>query len=522
MKLIEVPGHGEVEFPDEMSDQAIAAAIQKNILKPQAQKSDYGDILGSPTEQVLAGVGRGMTNTARGVGQALGLVDQGTIDEAKRLDQPLMNSGYGKTGDVIGTIASTLPAMAVPGANTVAGGTLLGGALGAAQPVATGESRLTNTGTGAAGGLLGSGLAKGLGRVFSPETAAGPKALLGEGVELTPGQILGGGWKALEEKLTSVPGIGDMIGSGQRRAQESFNKAAYARALKGIGKTPEGAVGREGVADVSEKLGAAYDELLPQLKFQADPQFATELQKIQQMAAGMPPQQAKQFERILQDQLIGKMTPNGLMNGESLKSVESELGRMAKGYKGDAAFDNRQLGDAISAVQDSIRQNLMRTNPAQAGQLAKINEGYANYARIRDAASRQGSNEGVFSPAQLAAAVRAGDKSAGKGNFAKGQALMQDLSDTGKSTIGNKYPDSGSIGRLLLAGGLGAGGLAVSPATVGGVALSSLLYTKPGQKLAAALLAGKRPELLKKLGEGAKAAAPAIGTGGAALAIEGQ
>lgn len=519
MKVIEVPGHGEVEFPDEMSDQAISAAIQKNIIKTPP-KSDYGDILGSPTEQVLAGIGHGMVNVGRGVGQAFGMIPQADIDEAKRLDQTLMQSGYGKTGDVIGSVAATLPAMAVPGANTVLGGAALGGALGGLQPVASDESRLQNAGLGALGGGVGALGAKALSRALSPKLAQGAKELMDEGVTLTPGQMIGGGFKTAEEKMSSIPVIGDFINAAQRRGQESFNKAALARALKGMGQTPSGEIGREGVSDVSSKLSAAYNDLLPKLKFQADPQFIQDITKIRGMASGLPENQAAQFDKILKDQFYTKMTDAGLMNGESVKALESELGRLAKGYKGDASFDNRQLGDALSAVQQSIRENLARVNPAHAEELSNINQAYANYARIRDAASRTGAKEGIFSPAQLAAAVRAGDKSVGKGQYAKGQALMQDLADTGQEVIGNRYPDSGTAGRAMLPLALG-GAATISPTAAIGGGLGALLYTKPGQQLAKALLA-VRPELARQLAGKLETVTPALSASGAGYALGNQ
>jgi hypothetical protein len=57
----------------------------------------------------------------------------------------------------------------------------------------------------------------------------------------------------------------------------------------------------------------------------------------------------------------------------------------------------------------------------------------------------------VFSPSQLAAAVRKSDKSAGKGAFAKGDALMQDLSDRAQSVMGSNVGNSGTADRALAA-----------------------------------------------------------------------
>ena len=47
---VEVPGHGIVEFPDNMSDEQIAAAIRKNMLVPKIQAPPQ-----APTAQDLVG-----------------------------------------------------------------------------------------------------------------------------------------------------------------------------------------------------------------------------------------------------------------------------------------------------------------------------------------------------------------------------------------------------------------------------------------------------------------------------------
>ena len=65
------------------------------------------------------------------------------------------------------------------------------------------------------------------------------------------------------------------------------------------------------------------------------------------------------------------------------------------------------------------------------------------------AASSVAAKDGVFTPAQLHAAVKAKDKSMDKGAFARGNALMQDLSSAGKNVLPSNIPDSGTAGRLL-------------------------------------------------------------------------
>lgn len=114
-------------------------------------------------ERVLAGAGKGFVDVGRGVGQMLGLVPQADIDEAKRLDAPLMETGGGMAGNIGANMLTAL----IPGGNTVKGAALVGAGLSALQPTATGESRLQNTAVGGALGAGGAIAAKGIGKGLS-------------------------------------------------------------------------------------------------------------------------------------------------------------------------------------------------------------------------------------------------------------------------------------------------------------------------------------------------------------------
>ena len=404
------------------------------------------------------------------------------------------------------------------------------GAAGAAlsMPVTEGDygaGLATTAGAGAVGGALLTPVGKALGRMVSPQTSDQVKTLLKAGVTPTPGQILGGAAQRMEDAATSFPILGDFIRNAQRRGIYDFNTAAYQRALDPIGEKAPQVIGREGVEAVADILGSKYDQILPKLSFRPDPQFALDLNNLKSMAAQLPEAQAKQFDNILASQ-FGKATPAGLMNGETLKGVTSTILQKAKGYSGDASFDNRELGSALMELKSTITRALQRQNPVEAPQLAAVDQGWANYARIRAAAASQGAHEGVFTPAQLSAAVKAGDKSVGKGNFAKGNALMQDLSDAGKSVLSQKVPDSGTILRGLVNAGLGGGAGYLATAhplavlgTIGAVGAGALPYTQMGQQAMSALFT-KRPDMAPALAEAIRRGLPTLGGIGGAMAAK--
>jgi len=402
-----------------------------------------------------------------------------------------------------------------------------GAATAALSSPTTGEDFWTEKGKqaamGAAGGALLTPVANALGRVVSPQTRPQVKTLLDAGVTPTPGQILGGASQRIEDAATSIPFLGDFIKGAQGRGIMDFNRAAYQRALDPIGEKAPQIIGREGVEAVASKLGDKYDALLPKLSFKPDAQFVQDLAGLKSLASQLPEAQAKQFDKIVQVQL-GKATPAGLMNGETLKSVTSEILNKAKGYGSDASFDNRQLGMALHELNSTINRGLQRTNPTAAAELKAVDTGWANYARIRAAAAAQGAQDGIFTPAQLSAAVKAADKSVGKGNFAKGNALMQDLSDAGKSVLSQKVPDSGTPLRSLIGlaatGGLGYLANAHPLAALGTVAggtVGAIPYTNLGQKTLAALLT-QRPDMAPTIANAMRLGLPALGGIGAAIA----
>ena len=243
-----------------------------------------------------------------------------------------------------GNMATTIPlAMAAPGSAAAtlparaAYGAAVGGAIGATNPVTENTDQFftekaKQIGVGAASGAIATPIAEGVARVIRPMTDKAAAALMREGVTPSPGQVLGGFSKTVEDKARSIPILGDMIASGQRRAVVDFNRAAYNRALEPIGvdasKMP---VGRAGIEGVKNALSRAYNKLLPKVTFRADTQFADEIQTLRGMTATLPDDVAKQFDAIIRRHVVGKMTPEGTMSGVTLKQVESDLGRIAKG-----------------------------------------------------------------------------------------------------------------------------------------------------------------------------------------------
>lgn len=365
-------------------------------------------------------------------------------------------------GNVVGTLpaSSVLPSAGAGLAAKTAIGATNGALFGATMPVTEGDyadQKKTQIGVGAMLGGAAPTVFHGIGKVISPAASKNQhvQTLINDGVTPTLGQLMGGIAQRLEDKATSLPIVGDAITSARQRAVIDYNKAIFNRVLAPIGVKVD-QVGREGVAAAQQAIEKAYDDIMPQIQFKADAQFASELGNIRSMIQHLPEGQAKAFDSVINSKLMQKMTPQGAADGLNYKQVTSEIGRLARTYMSDVDADKRQLGMALKEVQAAVRENLVRARPQAAQRLATIDKAYSNFTRLQHAAGMSG--DGIFTPAQFKSAVRAGDRTMRKGAYAKGNAIMQDLADAGTSVLNSKIPDSGTAGRLLGAGaGLGAG-----------------------------------------------------------------
>jgi hypothetical protein len=415
--------------------------------------------------------------------------------------------GYRVLGNVLNP-ANLAAAAKLPQAASLIGrigvGAGFGGATGTAfTPVESGDFWQEKRMQGAVGALAGGAfpaVAGAISRGISPKSSLNPnlQLLKKEGVRPTIGQTMGGKWNALEEKMQSLPIMGDAIASARGRSLAEFNTAAINRATKPIGEKIEG-TGQRAVMEAGDKLGAAYDNLLPKMSFKPDAQFAAELNNVRQMAAsGLAPKEAAKFDSILNEHL-SKLSPNGSMRGETFKVLESQLRKDADRFSKSNDAYQQELGGALNETLRIFRDTLPRSNPKFAEDLKKINSGYANLVRVEGAAKGGKNSEGVFTPGQLNSAVQQSDQSVRKRAVSRGTALMQDLGNAGQAVIGNKVPNSFTTDRALIAGGA-LGSYLINPTIPLGLLGGAAMYSKPAQSLLGAAISS-RPQAAKPVAD---------------------
>lgn len=489
----------------------------------KAIPDEYKDKLTALNDQLAAATGMGDT-----IGQST--LDQRIAEGEKQYQQAREAEGRGglDVARAIGNVAATGPVAFGPGLALKAGqgifnaantarGAVQGGLVAGLMPVTENQGdfsgeKIKQVGVGALTGGASAPLGAFMGKATNPNVAPEVAALQERGVRLTPGQIQGGAAQRMEDKAMSIPVVGDAIVAARKRGIEDFNRAAYADALKGTGIDAKALpVGREGISAVKAAVSKQYDDLLPNLVFKPDQKFAQDIAKIQAMTSGLGKKEQARFTSEINN--IMSKSQNGTMLGETYKSVESKLMQDARNFMSSTDAYQRDIGRALQSVGESMQATLRRSNPQYAEALDQANSNYANYVRLRAAGKATGDQSGGFSPQQLAQAVRGSDKSVGKGKFSSGEALMQDLSDAGVNRLSAKYPDSGTAGRAILAGGLGAGAFA-EPSILALGATMALPYTKTGQKVAETLLT-KRPKstnaLSKSISEALLRGSPMLG-----------
>jgi len=400
----------------------------------------------------------------------------------------------------------------------VAAGAAGGAASSALNPVANGDfadQKLMQMGVGAAGGAAVPAVVAGVGRLVSPAASRNPQLQLlqQEGVRPTIGQTLGGRWNTAEEKLTSVPILGDAISAARERARKEFNQAAINRVTSPLGRQVNG-VGQEGVARAGNLVSEVYDQAKNQLgNFRLDHQGVGELQTLRQTAQQLPDETTRgQFEKVWRT-VANDVSPNGTIKADAFKRIDSKLAKEAARFTGSPDAYQQMLGDAIGEVRSTITSNALRANPRAAAMMKSADTAYANLVRVEGASKGAMNSGGLFTPGQLGTAVRQADQSMRDRATARGAALMQDLAGAGQQVLGNRVPNSGTADRLMLgAGGLGAGfyNPMIPAALLGGAAL----YTSPLQGLLRGAVTA-RPQGAAALRQGLLQMAPALTPAGA-------
>lgn len=374
----------EINAPEGATeDQALAYAQQQFRARSElrakhdAETARQANPAGSFGENLVAGAGKAFVDLGRGARQIaskVGIGDeraiQAEIDEARELEKPLMKTAGGVVGNVAGSVALAVPTMAIPGAGTYLGATAVGSALGALQPVATGESRMLNTAVGGAAGaggkLVGDKVAgvlakklagKEAGAVTSQAQNAGRDATLSTAREA--GYVVPPAQSNPTLVNQAVEGFSGKIKTGQVASVRN-QKVTNDLVKKALGVTDEGPLTRETLTGIRSEAGRAYEALRGVGTINADKQFISDLGKITAKFEGA----AKDFPDLAKNEIgeiVASVNKPTFSADSAIDAISILRDRAAAAYsKGD-----RGLGSAYKqtsqAMEDAIERNLIES-----------------------------------------------------------------------------------------------------------------------------------------------------------------
>lgn len=424
---------------------------------------------------------------------------------------------------ILGNVASpvnVLPAAAGLGRAAAQGGRIaqgmgLGGFAGGTTPVTEGdyETELAkNVALGMVTGAAGAGAVEGVSRVVSPRASIDPaiRALRGQDVPVTPGQALGGVPGKLEEKLVSVPVMGEAIAARRGEAMTAFNKAMVNRAGRSIGfKTAKS--GADAISDLDTAVGKAYNEAIDKTKgVVVDEEFLTNVRNLSEMAADVADagQTKTAFDRQAKI-ILEKISKGGKILPETWKELDAKVGKLAS--KGA----NEDFKQAMRQLQIEWRDVAARSNPEQAQLFREADQAYSGLQRLLKASTASVGGGGEFTPGQLFTAAR--QQAPTKRSLAQGTAPFLKEAREAQRVLGATVPSSGTVDRALAAGGIGALGV-MDPTTLLAPAIGTAIYSRPLSQALTATVAA-RPRAAEPLAQALRRTSPFVGLG-TAQAIE--
>jgi hypothetical protein len=465
-QIVEVPGIGQVPFPDGMTDAQIAEAISANM--PHAVPSGAEALAKEtgPIEALSVSAGKktsdilnGMTQLylgAKGDTKALGGLATNVAEENKTF-APLQAERPFSTG-----IGSALPSLAIPGAGSSLFAAGLAGAIPEALSYGTPQERAARGGIGAAGGMAGYGLGSLLGTalkpagvVVNPNKAAmdaaeriGYKPLAGQATQ-NP-MLLN-----VENYLARNPGSSGTMQAINRANQEAVNSAALS-SIGQSGKEVSGALLNAG----EKTIGAEFQRLQAVTAPTLGDDFLNALVNVEASNAAKGSFRNAKIDKAVSKAL--ELAAENNLSGQAYKEIRSELSAQA-----NSAFTSKggaTLGQALKSIRTAL-DKAAEGSLSPADQLAwKVSrEQWGNWKTLTKGLVAEA---GDVSPARVAAQLR------GQSPAFRTGTLQGPLADVGRIGEGIKGALNPNSGNLLQAGTWG-------PVTVPANFVAAKLYTSP-------------------------------------------
>jgi len=316
--------------------------------KPKSAPTAYDPTEGMSTfEKVAAGAGKAIYDTGRGLGQMVGLVSRQDVEEARKLDEPLMRTGAGMVGNIGGNIGMALlpggalkagsviaNAARAPGAAAAlssAGGALLapktiksaatlGAGMGAIQPSASTGETVGNVALGAGASALPQVAVRGYQAAKSaaePFYESGKNQILGRLLNKVAG---GGAADAVRRlEMSGTPFSGPT-------AQGEVARSTMGEIVPGSAPTVGQASGNAGLAALERTASQTDPQVMNQYAGRMAQQNAARANVLEDMAGTEGARDMFGAARdVTADQLYGDAFAAGINPRRLTKSVQAKI-----------------------------------------------------------------------------------------------------------------------------------------------------------------------------------------------------
>lgn len=362
------------------------------------------------------------------------------------------------------------------------------------------------------GGTTAFGLNR-VGSLIAPaKVNANAQKLLDEGVDLTPGQAMGGWANKLENSLDDFPAIKD----ARFRSVEQYNRATANKVAQPFGgrvstKLVEGDDISDVARQVKQSVDKAYDDALVGATLKNTQGFKNAINEVKSQALkdGADKDTMKVINSFTK-KLTNKTKGAGVKD-KAIKDLQIDFADDLRRIQNSKDYPNLQAHKHLQNLKGTIKEQIQLQNPHKLNKLDMLDKSYGDYKSFMRAIK---GNE-AFTPKQLKAQLGDGiNKTQKDTNKAVQMGSMWDDTKGAVKVLSDNTANSGTASRLStimggsLAVGTALGGLSFGTmgalSTAGAVlalpAVSAMMYNPRGQKvLADWLRRGKTHEQIANL-----------------------
>jgi len=436
---IEVPGTGVVEFPDGMSDDAIAAAIKSHMATAEPPRGAVMDFIKSIPRGALGGLSGALSAGGQAeqlqMGQPVDVPsDTQTRDILEKnitgkLPEPQGRAG--RYGEAVGGVMGNPATYAAPGGLVKNVASAVAGALGSEAAGQATEGTKYEPAARIAGALaapVGLNVAQ-RGVTLLPaseERKALVKTLGDAGVtSLTAGEKTGSKTlQALESKVGNTPGTQFKAEQIADKGKEQFTQ----KVMRDVGES--GMATQPELQAAKERISDKFKDLSSRNNLKTDSAVVTDvINTAMRYDNVLDALQKPVFDKILKN-IVDELVTGG-MTGSKYQTLRSQLGGKARGLQ----ISDPESARAFKGLQKSL-DDAMERGLSDVDKIAwrKARDEYGRLKDIEGSVAKEGANlvEGVIDPAALNRSISTGkDASAA----ARGQLPYSELARAGAGVM---------------------------------------------------------------------------------------